>query len=323
MGRSGDKSFVAWLLVWVGVAALLCLTVGPTGTQGWGYDGHHVVAEIAERNIKPLTKKALQVYLGGKPLSSVSTLPDGYDHTPQGKWSFELHFCNLPRDATQFLLEYCPDPPACVVRSIANYTRILTKQGFSGPPCSFDEKVEPCPLSFLTHFVGDIHQPLHVGYGDDEGGNLVNVTFFSKHTNLHSVWDTYMITRYLDGKPWMSLVDVLEDMMKNEPGIVQRYTSIHNVTVWADESYNFTRFDVYQFTKPQNEELDDQMKLKSPSAFNNNKEAPQLDDWYYKRNMRVVQQRLIAGGVRLATLLDEIFAAGGSGGPSSYLSSLL
>lgn len=48
----------------------------------------------------------------------------------------------------------------------------------------------------LVHLVGDLHQPLHVGTGNDRGGNDVKVTYFNQNTNLHTVWDTKII----DGK---------------------------------------------------------------------------------------------------------------------------
>jgi hypothetical protein len=45
--------------------------------------------------------------------------------------------------------------------------------------------------------VGDVHQPLHAGYGDDRGGNKFQLQAFMKGTNLHAVWDTGMI-RFLN-----------------------------------------------------------------------------------------------------------------------------
>ncbi|CAI5533702.1 unnamed protein product [Closterium sp. Naga37s-1] len=48
-------------------------------------------------------------------------------------------------------------------------------------------------LMFLAHFAGDIHQPLHVGFTSDLGGNRVHVTWFKRKTNLHAVWDSFII----------------------------------------------------------------------------------------------------------------------------------
>ena len=48
-------------------------------------------------------------------------------------------------------------------------------------------------LKFITHFIGDLHQPLHVSDDHDRGGNEVHVRFFGKSMNLHSVWDAGII----------------------------------------------------------------------------------------------------------------------------------
>src|SRR5689334_18858800 len=58
-------------------------------------------------------------------------------------------------------------------------------------------------LKFLTHYVGDIHQPLHIGCKKDKGGNSIEVQLFSRRTNLHAVWDDGIIkTRGMDYGPY-------------------------------------------------------------------------------------------------------------------------
>ena len=48
-------------------------------------------------------------------------------------------------------------------------------------------------LRYLVHFVGDLHQPLHVRRPEDRGGTLVSTTLFGMQTDLHSVWDAGLI----------------------------------------------------------------------------------------------------------------------------------
>lgn len=52
--------------------------------------------------------------------------------------------------------------------------------------------------SSSPHGAGDIHQPLHCGFDGDEGGNLVNITYFGQQERLHAIWDTNMIDTMLD-----------------------------------------------------------------------------------------------------------------------------
>jgi hypothetical protein len=102
----------------------------------------------------------------------------------QGEWSTACHYVSLPSDAKKVDMKaHCPG--LCIVKAITNYTRayfrlsllwffsffflirmllfsagILQKTGDAS--CTFVEGAEPCPLEFLVHYMGDIHQPLHV-----------------------------------------------------------------------------------------------------------------------------------------------------------------
>ena len=73
-----------------------------------------------------------------------------------------------------------------MLESIQRFTAVLRD-----PQASRESKQEA--LRFLVHFVGDIHQPLHVGRRADRGGNSIPVTLFGQETNLHSVWDTGLV----------------------------------------------------------------------------------------------------------------------------------
>jgi hypothetical protein len=48
---------------------------------------------------------------------------------------------------------------------------------------------------FLSHFIGDIHQPLHVGFLGDEGGNTITVRWYRRKTNLHHVSVCYRMLK--------------------------------------------------------------------------------------------------------------------------------
>jgi len=144
----------------------------------WGKEGHQIVAQIGSDRLTAKATKVVKQFIGDKTLADIAPLPDNYDHSTEGKWSGPCHYCNLPRGATNFSMKYCPD--FCVVKSIQNYTNILQNTWRKPTPCDFSTGHEPCALEFLVHYVGDIHQPLHVGYGDDEGGNLVVVYWYDK-----------------------------------------------------------------------------------------------------------------------------------------------
>jgi len=180
---------------------------------------------------------------------------------------------------------YCPN--FCVVKSVNNYTSILSKTESRPKHCDFSDTAEPCALEFLVHFTGDIHQPLHVGYDFDAGGNGQKVVWFGQDTNLHSVWDTKIIQRWV-GNSVDNGVEQLTKMINDNPALVKKYLASMDPTEWADESFGYVRSTVYDF------------------GSENGKSVPSLGEAYYKKNLPVVQQRLIAGGLRLGQSLNTV-----------------
>ncbi|KAE8818562.1 Nuclease S1 [Hordeum vulgare] len=72
-------------------------------------------------------------------------------------------------------------------------------------------------LLFLSHFMGDIHQPLHVGFASDKGGNTIDVHWYMRKTELHHVWDVNIIqTAEKDyyGEDARKFVDALNKSIK-------------------------------------------------------------------------------------------------------------
>jgi len=219
-------------------------------------------------------------FIGEDTLEMIAPLPDNYDHSPIGKWSSPCHYVDMPRGAANYSASDCGK--CCVVGAIQNYTKILTKEASNPFMCDFDASAEPCALEFLVHYVGDIHQPLHVGYADDEGGNKVSVTFFGTRSNLHKVWDDDIILRW--HKDVDSAVTELQAYINNNPDVVQEYVSYTNPIEWADESWAFTTSVVYVG-------------------------IPTLGETYYDSNLPIIQQRLVAAGVRLGNLFNNVLSS--------------
>jgi hypothetical protein len=127
-----------------------------------------------------------------------------------------MHYVNVPVGMTVF--DYNNSTCAndlCVINSVHNFTRtllvatkmaqrmrlniiyILRKGILKSMPPSYWNRTQtlvPSPLSYLVHFIGDIHQPLHISYAVDLGGNLFQVRpemgfFFcgTKLTFVHSL----------------------------------------------------------------------------------------------------------------------------------------
>jgi len=279
---------------------LLCASTLPVAL-GWGAWGHKMIAQIAWDMLSENAQNMVGDFLGEASLASIAPDADDYAYSGHGNWSRPMHFCNLPRNATNFTMNYCGH--FCVVEAIKNYTSRLTKDVKSPFKCNLNTNYEPCALVFLVHFVGDVHQPLHVGYGDDEGGNLVEVDFYGEIVKLHHIWDDNMIEKWIGN--WTEGVPILESMIGNETAKVKEYMSLTNPIEWADESFYYVRTTCYDYGNGTSKKIN--VDFKSIKINNEEPEAyPKIGDWYYDKNIQIIRQRLIAAGVRLGTLLNSI-----------------
>lgn len=155
-----------------------------TQSLAWGTDGHKIVAMLAENKLAPAARQELERLLAIEPgvtLSSISTWADEHRNPATAAW----HYVNFPRGNCNYQPERdCPDGK-CVVGAIDRQIEVLQT--------SSDDEKRLTALKYLVHFIGDIHQPLHAGFGDDRGGNSYQLQAFMRGSNLHAVWDTGLI----------------------------------------------------------------------------------------------------------------------------------
>eukprot|EP01114_Cavostelium_apophysatum_P020801 TRINITY_DN706_c0_g1_i1.p1 TRINITY_DN706_c0_g1~~TRINITY_DN706_c0_g1_i1.p1 ORF type:complete len:298 (-),score=74.90 TRINITY_DN706_c0_g1_i1:587-1480(-) len=290
------------------ILVVFFLALTSVAVYGWGKDGHKIVAQIAADQLNPTATNIVSQFIGSRTLADIAPIPDLYDATSEGKWSKPCHYVNMNRGQTNFSMSVdCTG--FCVVKSIQNYTQILQQTQANPSECSFEKGDEPCALIFLVHFVGDVHQPLHVGYADDEGGNEIEVYWMKEdhkdNVTLHNVWDDQIIDYWNDD--WSDAASDLEDMMSQETSTVKKYRAETDPIVWADESFYWVRETVYNFSSDSEFKFKNVLHKPGKVTINDYFQAePLLGEWYYNQNLPVVQQRLIAAGVRLGALLNAI-----------------
>jgi len=296
-----------------------------SSVQGWGDDGHQIVAQVASSYLTSTTQQQVAKILGSYTLANVSTWPDNYDHTSEGAWSEHLHYVNLETTEVTFNYSVCVPPVTvpygCVIAAITNFTDIL-KHDYANneyQKCS-DPNGEPCPLSFLTHFLGDSHQPLHVAYAIDEGGNNFDVEYDGECTNLHSVWDSRLIYTYEDDNDieWYGISQEILNWLQQDPTAVSVFTNKTEPADWGDETFAICRFapynlspgtvpgasgwvhSIYGYITPSNVEF-------NPKNSALSCDGPTLTTQYYERCIPVVFDQLAKSGTRLGYLLNSIF----------------
>jgi len=168
----------------LGLGLCLSLWLGASQVQAWGVQGHHVIANLDWAQLTPQAKTAVSRLLAlepGETLASISTWADEHRSPSTARW----HYVNFPRESCVYQRKRdCPDGQ-CVVEAIEKQTEVLASKA------SDDKRL--LALKYLVHFVGDVHQPLHAGYGEDRGGNTYQIQAFGHGSNLHAFWDSGLI----------------------------------------------------------------------------------------------------------------------------------
>ncbi|AKM11824.1 S1/P1 Nuclease [Croceicoccus naphthovorans] len=253
------------------VAAVAVLATSPA--HAWGPTGHRIVGQIAADNISGKTQAEIAMILPkGETLAEVSTWPDEQRSDPDEYWqktATPWHWVTVPPGKTW--AEVGAPPEGDAMSALTAFTKTLRD-----PAASQEDRA--LALRFIVHIVGDLHQPLHNGRGDDRGGNNFKVEWFGKATNLHSVWDRELLAG--NELSFTEYTDRLEAHLKPEQTIAW-WTA--DPKVWMAESIA----------------LRDRIYPEEQGA--------QLGYSYQWTWRPAAEQRLTQAGVRLAAYLDMVF----------------
>lgn len=264
---------------------LVLIALLPSPLLAWGAKGHSVVAEIAERGLSPNVAQQVRDLTYAAPLRDSASLPDDWRAQEtrgerQGNTG-ALHYSNIPNDIATFdRARDCKDEQ-CVVAGIEKNIAVLRDRTQSK-----DKRREA--LVFVVHFIGDIHQPLHAAGGQvkneqtgamepDLGGNKVKVRYLGTETNLHSVWDSMLIEW---GPPTVDeyATRLLDIELRGRPiAELQGGTPID----WINESHYAAVQYGYRI------------------------ENGRLGADYAQRNIGIIYERLLRGGLRLRKVIED------------------
>jgi len=157
-------------------------------TFTYAYDaiGHRIISDIAYANLTPKVRKHVDKVLGTKGIIYYSTWADEVRSDDSYKYSYQWHYQNLKDDMTVDELKFLIDNPAAEGEHLFYALDLLSKRIKTN-------KNDKEALKFLVHFIGDLHQPMHLGRKDDLGGNRVPIKWFGRDINIHGLWDTQML----------------------------------------------------------------------------------------------------------------------------------
>ena len=270
--------------------AVLTLGLSPAPPAcAWGRTGHAIIGQAALAQLEPAKQARALDLLGVSTAAALPAAveevcfwPDTVRELPQWTWSAPLHFVNIPRSSARYDRQRdCPDG-RCVTEAIPKYAAELGRPGLG-------RERRWQAFAWLCHLVGDLHQPLHAGFRDDRGGNLVEVEFRGQRYSLHQFWDRTLVDDRLheQEKPELRL-DPWPKSVSTAP-----WTPA-DVAAWTEESHELAVTRAY------------------PSD-------PVIGEGFADLSWAVIRQQWSKAATRLAHVLDlalDVPVAGEVSGPS-------
>lgn len=252
----------------------------PSIAQAWSNLGHQTIAVIAKENLSPEAKARLDLYLQGQTIEKAASWADAVKDADGWKHAKYYHYKNLPDKTDYFTdlknLSESKRARGDVLRALLHAEDVIVSPGST----TVDRRNA---LRFFIHLMGDLHQPLHIGFISDVGGNLVKMNWDGYKTNLHAVWDRSLLLTYgkkhLLPTEYYAPADMAAAFPKPDTMTLAKWRN-GNYLDWLNESVKF-RDTAY-------------LNLKDSSTN------------YYKVHAKTMEMQILKAGYRLAMLLEEL-----------------
>ncbi|QTD55390.1 S1/P1 nuclease [Parasphingorhabdus cellanae] len=269
---------------------ILALLLSPTPAFAWGAYAHRTIAGIAEQNIDPVTKARMNslfrsAALLGTPqcdlknIGDASVWPDCI-RRDRLRWNYTSpwHYQNVDICKPFDLKSACRNGN-CVSAQIDRNAALLKDKALPA-------HVRLEALTFLVHFVGDMHMPLHSGDRSDRGGNDVSAAYgaIEGRMNLHWLWDGPLAERAITDGPEMVRVYSAEEKSDKSFGTTD---------FWAMQAWQIARD--YSYTT-----VEDQ-----PSCGPKLTRRGKVDNDEIRMLIPTARLQIERSGLRLARLLEE------------------
>ena len=253
----------------------LCLFVISLDASAWWDTAHKMVCDEAYKLLTPVAKNSLDPLIEEHGSYGIACLWPDWVKNGDRKDTRSWHYINLSDSEQNTYKTSCPKN-GCIIAAFYEQMNILNDRTQS-------VRSREEALWFIGHFVGDIHQPMHVGYPEDRGGNDHRLEFEDgQKTNMHKVWDGQII-EYMEsifGEEYL-----LKNVSKKIDNLIHDFHS-EEIESWAQESRDIA--------------------MQKSVGYRNN-ELKIVTNEYMESHFEIVQDRIALGAIRLSQTLNRIY----------------
>jgi len=138
----------------IGLLFLLGSVMCPSSSWAWGDLGHKIICQIAFEELNDKARNEVTRLIALDP--TFNSFTDACTWPDHPRKRAEEHFINVGRSVHTITVAQCPAVPKCLFTAIPVDLEVLR--------ASNDDAAKLASLKFLGHWIGDIHQPLHVSF---------------------------------------------------------------------------------------------------------------------------------------------------------------
>lgn len=308
----------------LGIVTGMIVAAAAAGAGAFADEGHRVVGRLAEMHLRGsrATGEARKILRPNETLADAALWADTIkaptyedEDTPlfrlQHPAHETYHYDNLPFQAPRYDLATPGARTTDIVQMMRECIRVLRGSSHVFTPRE--------ALRLLAHFVGDLHQPLHVGNSfvsvDDPprfvvperptgwrstlGGNTL-LYGPQDRFNLHSYWDAHAVNLAMGRDNEAAFASRLFDSVPIRPDWTPRGDAEHWPQQWADEGLPIARtahdgVKILAYLGPDDAgRVAHRWRIQQPPGYD-------------ERSRTIVRTQLAKGGYRLAAVLKAIW----------------
>jgi hypothetical protein len=283
-------------------------------SSAWNSDGHDAVGATSMSMIDSSASSRLKGILGGQDASEVATWAHKIEKSVE--WTTKLHFVAQDDDwvcgvTSSTLRQSCPGGH-CLISAIRHFYTQSTRGDINEPKNAMDDPsgfTDADAIRLLIGLMGDLAQPLHVGFKSNDFGRNVWIRTPdrpgspSSIVSLYDLWDRTLIEQAINNpynpSAWWSGWTHIRSL---NPSVVQaekirwEEKGIDALDEWVKESAEFACNRIY--TNPLTKE-----RFNLAQGSDNPISVPQEVYNIWEREMK---ERILIGGVRLGLILNGI-----------------
>jgi len=258
----------------------------------WNHVAHKIIASVALDTLPGYTKRFLRHGLG-LPAESFSNgfckISSWADHEAASGMEMYHYAHTAYRNCEA---KYSPEDDCnegkCIITGLKKF---ITE----AIDLSLSEAQRNVALKMVVHLIADMHQPLHLGFKEDFGGNKIALKYSDTTISLHEFWDSTILSLATHQAKWWDGAKIAAEFL--EPDSTGYRIPGGNVVDSIDQAILFMR--------------DDTVKTATCQAYQNAagewlSDQGDIDGNYISKSIEIIKIQIAKSIIRTAQILTDM-----------------